>query len=176
MQRKPIDINKLQVLPHDLFRNRSVLLASGDYAAGDYNAMTIGWGALGTMWSEPFVFVAVRHSRYTFQFMEKYDSFTLSAYPSEYQPALTLLGSESGRDGDKIARSGLTPAASAVVAAPFFAEAEIVIECRKVYENDLNPAHFLTEEIYRHYPTRDFHRIYYGWIEHVAGVETYGVE
>lgn len=173
MLRKQIDISQLLVQPHHLFHHQWVLLTAGDYEAGTYNAMTIGWGALGTMWSKPFAFVAVRHSRYTFQFMEKYDSFTLTAFPEEYHDALNLLGTKSGRDGDKIAESGLTPEASKVVAAPCFEEAEIVIECQKIYANDLNPAHFLDESIYKHYPNRDFHRIYYGHILHAAGTETY---
>lgn len=104
--------------------------------------MTIGWGALGTMWSRPFAFVAVRHSRYTYQFMEKYDSFTVSAFPEQYHDALKLLGSRSGRDGDKIAASGLNPEASVAISAPSFKEAELVLECHKIYADDLNPAHF----------------------------------
>lgn len=173
MQRKIIDIAQLQIKPHNLFRNKWVLLACGDYARDDFNAMTIGWGALGTMWSKPFAFVAVRYSRYTFKFMEKYDTFTLSAYPEKYHDALNLLGTKSGRDGDKIAESGLTPEASSVVASPAFKEAEIVVECQKMYANDLNPAHFLDEGIYRHYPNRDFHRIYYGEVVHVSGIDKY---
>ena len=173
MQRKPIDISQLIVKPHHLFHHQWVLLTSGDFEAGNYNTMTIGWGALGTMWSKPFAFVAVRHSRYTFEFMEKYDSFTLTAFPQEYHNALSLLGSKSGRDGDKIAESGLTPESATVVAAPGFKEAEIVVECRKIYANDLNPAHFLDDSIYKHYPNRDFHRIYYGHILHAAGIEAY---
>jgi flavin reductase (DIM6/NTAB) family NADH-FMN oxidoreductase RutF len=173
MNRNPIELTNLRIQPHDLFDNQWLLLAAGDFTAGDFNAMTIGWGAVGTMWSKPFVMVAVRHSRYTFQFMEKYNTFTLSGFPAQYQDALNLLGSKSGRDGDKIRESGLTPIASSMVAAPSFAEAELVIECRKVYENDLNPAHFMDESIYRHYPKRDFHRIYYGWIEKAFGTNKY---
>jgi len=173
MNRNPIELTNLRIQPHDLFDNQWLLLAAGDFTAGDFNAMTIGWGAVGTMWSKPFVMVAVRHSRHTFQFMEKYNTFTLSGFPTQYQDALNLLGSKSGRDGDKISESGLTPIASSMVAAPSFAEAELVIECRKVYENDLNPAHFLDESIYRHYPNRDFHRIYYGWIEKAFGTNKY---
>ena len=173
MQIKPIDISQLIVKPHHLFHHQWVLLTSGDFDAGKYNTMTIGWGALGTMWSKPFAFVAVRHSRYTFEFMEKYDSFTLTAFPPEYHDALSLLGSKSGRDGDKIAESGLTPTASKVVTAPCFEEAEIVVECQKIYANDLNPAHFLEDSIYKHYPNRDYHRIYYGHILHTAGTEAY---
>lgn len=173
MNRKPIDIEKLLVKPHDLFHQQWMLLTAGDFAKGDYNTMTIGWGALGTMWSKPFAYVAVRHSRFTFEFMEKYNSFTLTAFPGEYHDALSLLGTKSGRDGDKISESGLTPEASIVVAAPSFKEAEIAIECQKMYANDLNPAHFLDEAIYQHYPNRDYHRIYYGHILHAAGTDAY---
>jgi flavin reductase (DIM6/NTAB) family NADH-FMN oxidoreductase RutF len=173
MQRQTIDISTLHIKPHHLFHDQWVLLAAGDFQSGDFNAMTIGWGALGTMWSKPFTFVAVRHSRYTYQFMEKFETFTLSAFPEEYHDALNLLGTRSGRDGDKIAASGLTPEASIQVPAPSFKEAEIIIECRKIYADDLNPAHFLDENIYRHYPNRDFHCIYYGEILVAAGTDKY---
>lgn len=173
MQRKPIEIKNLQIKPHYLFHHQWVLLTAGDFSMKDFNTMTIGWGAIGTMWSRPFAFVAVRFSRYTFTFMEKHDTFTLTAFPEEYHQALSLLGTKSGRDGDKIAESGLTPIAANVVAAPAFEEAEIVVECKKIYANDLNPAHFIDEDIYRHYPNRDFHRIYYGEILHASGIDKY---
>jgi flavin reductase (DIM6/NTAB) family NADH-FMN oxidoreductase RutF len=173
MQRKKIDITKLTIQPYNLFHNQWVLLTAGDFQSGEFNAMTIGWGALGTMWSKPFVFVAVRHSRYTYMFMGKYNTFTLTAFPEEYQDSLRLLGSRSGRDGDKIKVSGLTPEASIQVAAPSFKEAELVIECRKIYADDLNPAHFLDETIHKHYPNRDYHCIYYGEILLAAGIDKY---
>jgi len=173
MHRKEIKITKLSIQPHHLFDRQWALLTAGDYELKDFNAMTIGWGAIGTMWSKPFAFVAVRHSRYTYEFMEKYDTFTITAFPKEYHDALKLLGTKSGRDSDKIAQSGLKPEPSTSIAAPSFKEAELVIECRKVYENDLNPAHFLDESIYKQYPKRDFHRIYYGWIQAAFGTEKF---
>lgn len=173
MQRKQIDIAQLKLQPHHLFHHQWALLTSGDFYVGHFNTMTIGWGAIGTMWSKPFAFVAVRHSRYTYEFMEKYATFTLSAFPQNYHQALSLLGNRSGRDGDKITESGLTPIASQIVVAPSFSEAELVIECQKIYYNDLNPAHFIDEDIYRHYSNRDFHRIYYGEILAVFGADKY---
>ncbi len=173
MHRTPIDISNFNLQPHDLFRNRSVLLASGDFQSGMYNAMTIGWGAFGTMWSKPFAFVAVRPSRYTYQFMEKYQTFTLSAFPEEYHQALDYLGNHSGRDGDKIAATGLTPEASLVVPAPAFTQAELVVECQKMYANALNPVRFLDEDIDRHYPDKDYHCIYYGEIVAITGISLY---
>lgn len=175
MQRQSIEITQLKIQAHDLFHNQWVLLTAGDFAQGQFNAMTIGWGAIGTMWSKPFAFVAVRHSRYTFEFMEKFDSFTLAAFPDKFHSALSLLGSQSGRDGDKISASGLTPQASKVVKAPSYLEAELLIECQKIYADDLNPAHFLDDSIYRHYPNRDFHRIYYGEILAALATEKYHV-
>lgn len=173
MQRNMIDIAQLKLQPHDLFHNQWVLLACGDFQTGEYNTMTISWGAIGSMWSKAFAFVAVRHSRYTYQFMERFDTFTLSAFPEQYRQALNLLGSSSGRDGDKITDSGLTPQASIEVATPSFKEAEIVIECQKMYADDLNPAHFVDESIHEHYPNRDYHCIYYGEILAITGVDKY---
>lgn len=173
MHRKTIDVAQLTLQAHALFHTQWMLLTSGDFAAGHYNAMTIGWGALGTMWSKPFAYVAVRHSRFTYEFMEKYATFTLTAFPHDYHAALSLLGTRSGRDDDKIAASGLTPEAANVVAAPSFKEAELAIECRKMYANDLNPDLFLDEAITKHYPHKDYHRVYYGEVVSVAATESY---
>jgi flavin reductase (DIM6/NTAB) family NADH-FMN oxidoreductase RutF len=108
--------------------------------------------------------------------MQKYDTFTVSAFPTQYHDSLSYLGSHSGRLLDKIAQSGLTPESSITVPAPSFVEAELVIECQKIYADDLNPVHFLDDSIYKHYPNRDFHRIYYGEILYVTGSDQYSIE
>ncbi len=74
------------------------------------------------LWNKPFVQVVVRPSRFTFQFMEKFNSFTLSVLPESHREVLQLLGSRSGRDGDKIHDSGLTPIPSDKIDAPGFEE------------------------------------------------------
>lgn len=74
-----------------------------------YNTMTISWGSLGTLWRRPVATVYVKKNRYTFEFMEQSDYFTVSFYPQEQRRALSLLGSTSGRDGDKVAAAGLMP-------------------------------------------------------------------
>jgi len=169
----PISFDELLVRSHYLWNKQRLLLTAGDFAAGRFNTMTVGWGSLGTMWGRPFAQVVVRPVRYTFQFTEQYDTFTLCVLPASLQPAWQLLGSKSGRDGDKIAESGLTPAASTRVAAPSFAEAELVIECRKIYWDDIVPRHFLDPAIDQHYPNKDYHRIYFGEILEIHGHEQY---
>ena len=74
---------------------------------------------------------------------------------------------------DKVKTTGLTPTASRQVAAPAFAEAELVLECRKIYWSDLAPARFLADYIESNYPDKDYHRIYFGEILAASGTQAY---
>jgi len=168
-----IPYEELNYKAFSIWKGQGVLLTSGDYEKGRYNTMTIGWGSLGVIWSIPFALVAVRPTRYTYKFMELYDSFTLSAFPPAYRSALDLLGTKSGRDGDKIGESGLTVIPSQSVTSPAFAEAELILECRKNFWTDLDPSHFLDKRIENSYPLKDYHRIYFGLVSGVFGSEIY---
>jgi len=151
-----------------------MLLAAGDFARKDFNAMTISWGSLGVIWGKPFAQVFVRKSRYTYQFMEKSESFTLSVFPEERRGGLSYCGSHSGRSGDKLRLAGLTPTASLSVSAPGFEEAELLIECRKMYFSEMFPAHFLDQSIQANYPApQDYHRVYFGEVVAVSGIPAY---
>jgi len=139
-------------------------LTAGDFQRKDYNTMTVAWGSLGSMWARPFAMVVVRPVRYTYEFIERYDTFSLCTFSRRYRKALSLLGAKSGRDGDKIAESGLTPIAAQCVAAPVFAEAKLVLECRKIYWEDFKPEHFIDPALDKNYPQKDYHRMYFGEI------------
>ena len=164
MKRNAIPVRDLTIKVHHLWAEQWMLLTAGDFAAGKFNTMAVGWGALGTMWGKPFAHVVVRPNRYTHEFMEKYDTFTLCAFPEKQRKAVQLLGSKSGRHGDKIAESGLTPIASTKVAAPGFDEAELVLECRQIYRGKVDPRGFLDKDIDKNYPQKDYHSIFYGEI------------
>jgi flavin reductase (DIM6/NTAB) family NADH-FMN oxidoreductase RutF len=131
--------------------------------------MTVSWGSIGMIWNKPFVQVVVRPTRYTFGFMQTFSDFTLCAFDEEYREALSLLGSKSGRDFDKISSSKLTPIPSQKVSAPAFAEANLVIECRKIYQASFNPEHFIDPEIVKCYTENDFHTSYFGEILSIEG-------
>jgi flavin reductase (DIM6/NTAB) family NADH-FMN oxidoreductase RutF len=176
MNRIEIPAEKLQVRSHELWLKRWFLLTSGDFSTGHYNTMTVAWGSLGTMWNRPFAQVVVRPTRYTHEFMERYDSFTLCSFPAEYQEALRHLGSRSGRDSDKIASSGLVPEASTLVAAPAFLEADLILECRRIYAHDMDRGAFLDPDIERHYPEKDYHRITWGEILRIRGTEDWATD
>ncbi len=173
MDGKRIDVSNLLVRAHHLWAEQWMLLTAGDFTQDRFNCMTVAWGSLGTMWGKPFVQAVVRPSRYTREFMEGYDTFTVCAFPGEQHKALQLLGSRSGRDGNKIAEAGLTPTAATVVGAPGYVEAELVIECRKIYWQDMDPSGFLDPEIGKNYPQKDYHRIYFGEIVAVSGSDRF---
>jgi flavin reductase (DIM6/NTAB) family NADH-FMN oxidoreductase RutF len=168
-----IPYEELNYKAFSIWKGQGILITSGDFEKGQYNTMTIGWGSLGVIWSTPFAMVAVRPTRHTYKFMEEYDSFTLCAFSTKYRSALDLLGTKSGRDGDKIRESGLTAIASQFVASPAFAEAELILECKKNYWTDLDPSHFLDGRIKNNYPLKDYHRIYFGLVKGVFGLESF---
>ena len=89
--------------------------------------------------------VYVSPDRYTHEFLEKNDYFTVSFFPEAYRADLALLGSRSGRDGDKVAQSGLTPLA--VEHGVDFAQAELTFVCRKLYAHQFE-ADKVPEEVH----------------------------
>ena len=169
----PIPIEKFSARSFHLWDVQYLLLTSGDFSASHYNAMTIGWGSIGYIWRRPFIQVVVRPTRYTYELMEKYDTFTVCAFPQEYHAALNLLGNRSGRDGDKISASGLTPVASTIIPAPSYSQASLILECRKIYCDDFHPANFIDPAIDQHYPAKDYHRIYFGEILAILGSKAF---
>lgn len=173
MERTFIDVKQLRVNPHHIWNDQWFLLTCGDYYKDDFNTMTVAWGSFGTMWHKPFVQVVVRPTRYTYEFTENYNHFTLSAFPDTYKKALALLGRKSGRDCDKIKEAGLTPIASKEVSSPAFDEAELIIECKKIYWDDFKPERFLDPVIEKSYPQKDYHRVYFGEMIHIEGTDKY---
>ena len=170
---KQVDPKQLTIKFADIWKKQGMLLTSGDFKNGHFNTMTVGWGSLGVMWVKPFVQVVVRPTRFTYEFTEKYDNFTLCAFPKENRKALNLLGTKSGRDGDKIKESGLTPIGSKEVSSPGFAEANLIFECRKIYWDNFTPENFLDPKIDKNYPQKDYHRIYFGEIIAIWGDESF---
>ena len=138
------------------------LVAAG--ADGKPNAMTIGWGTIGVIWSKPIFAVLVRPSRYTFQLLEKSDSFTVCLPSKGLYKAVNFCGTRSGRDYDKFKECNLTALPSTLISAPGIAGCPVVFECQIVHTNDVIPANLAEDIRARAYPRGDFHRIYFGEI------------
>ena len=111
-----------------------LLLTAG--TIDECNMMTVVWGSIGCMWKKPFAQIVVRPQRHTRKYIELSDSFTLCAFHEKYRKDLLTLGTLSGRDGDKLSKTGLTLKVSKRVAAQSYNEARFILECRKIYYQD----------------------------------------
>ena len=126
---------------------------------GTINTMTASWGGMGVLWNKPVAFVFIRPQRYTLEFTEEAEDFSLSFFDPSHRPALTLCGKKSGREGDKIAEAGLHPTDFEGV--PSFTEAKRVLKVKKLYKDVLKPEGFLDPAIdAKNYPAKDYHVVY----------------
>ena len=119
--------------PATLFGEDNAALAVGK--SGNMNAMTIGWGQFGTLWGKPVVTVYVAPERYTNEFMQKNDYFTVVGFPKDKKSSLMYIGTHSGRDGDKLKVAGLTPEFTPA-GNPIFKEGNLAIECKIIYKEE----------------------------------------
>ena len=137
---KDIDKNVIKLIGQDW-----MLVTAGDQEK--FNMMTASWGSMGYLWNKPVVMVFVRPQRYTFEFTEKKDEFTLSFFDEKYRHALNVCGSVSGN--------------------PAFEEATLVLECKKLYTDFLKEEAFLDKKIVdSQYGQKDFHKVYVAEIVH----------
>lgn len=147
----------------DALRSGGLLLVSAD-RQGRPNAMTIGWGTVGTIWSRPIFVALVRPSRHTHGLVEESGDFTVNLLPREMAPVLDFCGTRSGRDCDKFGAQGLAAVPGRKVKSPTVEQAILSFECRVVQKTDVVPQ-WLDPEIKRSaYPRGDYHRIYFGEI------------
>ncbi|MDD3823615.1 MAG: flavin reductase [Sphaerochaetaceae bacterium] len=163
-----IDIDSLELNPFSTIGTDDFLVTAGD--GESWNTMTAGWGFFGVMWSKPSFAIVVRDSRHTYGFLERSAGFTASFFPPEYRKALQFCGAHSGRDTDKAAATGLTPI---VVEGPegldlvTFEQANMVFCCSKASRTVLDPSQFIDAGIEKHYPKKDYHTLYIGYIDQV---------
>lgn len=168
---REIPFEELKINPLTLIGDQWMLLSAGNEQDG-CRTMTISWGSLGSLWhlpgrkafrGLPTATVYVRPQRYTKEYIDSHEYFTLSVMPEKYRKEVTYLGRVSARDEDKIAKSGLTPVyADGTV---YFKDAILVLVCRKIFHSAMKEEDFLDPAIIdESYPQKDFHDIYIGEI------------
>lgn len=164
---KEINYKDLKFNPFSLIGDEWMLVTAGNMQKG-CNTMTASWGGLGCLWghNNPVATIYIRPSRYTKELIDRENGFTLNVMDKSFKKQMAYLGNVSGRDEDKIGKTGLTPVYEE--GAPYFAEAKLVLICRKMYAQPLDEhGFFYKETIEQNYPLRDFHTMYIGEIEKV---------
>ena len=157
MNQKVINIETIGLNPFSKIGSEWMLITAGDETK--FNTMTASWGNMGVLWGKNVVTTYIRPQRYTKEFVDANSLFTITFFEERYKKALSLLGSTSGKDTDKVAQSGLTPFFLDQTVA--FKEASLILVCKKLYHDILRPECFdEKEEELKCYPGKDYHTFY----------------
>lgn len=156
-QFKEIPADQLEGNPFHMIGEEWMLITAEK--EGKVNTMTASWGGLGIMWGKKVAYMVIRPQRYTKEFVDFADTFSLSFYDNSYRKTLGYLGTASGRDEDKILKSGLTVVHENDI--PYFAEAKTVLLCKKLFAQPYVPESFIDSKIPGDcYPANDYHTLY----------------
>lgn len=164
-----IAMSEFQVISPDKFDYSPFRMIGQDWMLiaaeneGRVNAMTASWGGLGVIWNKNVAYIFVRQSRFTKEFIDHSDTFSITFYPhKENVKMLGYMGSVTGRDENKIEKMGLT--ISHYEGVPYIEEASTVMICKKISRVPISPE-FLPDEIKKiHYANEDYHDMYVGEI------------
>lgn len=151
-----------------LYNKRWALVTAG--RKDSFNTMTISWGGLGTLWNRDVATVYIRPERYTYRFLNENERFTISFFPEQYREDLMLLGTLSGRDGDKLAKTKLT-ARELAPGVMGFEQAAVTLVCRKIFWQDMDKANIDPAIAKQVYANAQVHRIFIGEVEQVLTQE-----
>lgn len=156
MEFRKIDLKTLPLNPVSAIGDDWMLITAGDDTG--VNTMTASWGGLGVVWGAPAATVYIRPQRYTYGFVEQQKRFSLCFF-DDRKTELSMLGTMSGRDRDKIADAGFT--VEFLDGIPVFREARLALTAEVMYRAPLEQDRFLDPSIVsKVYPEKDFHVMY----------------
>lgn len=164
MSFKEISVYDIKENAFDLIGKQWMLVAAK--SGEKVNAMTASWGGIGIMWGVPVAYVFIRPQRYTKQFIDEAEGMSLTFFDESYRKMLSYMGTVSGRNEDKIEKSGLGVELSGDI--PYFKEGKMTLITKKKYMQKLDRECLICQEIHnKWYPGDDYHYMYICEIEKV---------
>lgn len=162
--KKEINIKDLVFNPFSKIGDEWMLVASGD--TNKVNGMTASWGGFGVLWNKNVAFIVIRPQRYTKEFIDSTNVFSLNFFENNYKNTLKYFGKVSGKKEDKIKKSGLQ--ISFFDDVPFFEESYLTMICKNLYKQDFNSLNFIVPSINElNYSNKDYHTLYFAEITNV---------
>ena len=153
---KEINVREIKKNAVTMISDDWMLITAGDKSG--FNTMTASWGGIGELWGKDVVFIFIRPQRYTLEFVEKNDIFSLSFFDGEYKKELTFCGRNSGRDVDKVKETNFTPVFSDNTT--YFAEASNVLICKKLAVTEITPDSFIDKNVDKNYANKDYNKVF----------------
>ncbi len=168
MSHKEIKLQDIQQDKHvfDLFSDGAIALAN---SGTRINSLTIAWGSLGILWNKPTCVVYIHETRYSRHIFDEADCFSVCFFDAAYDSQIDYFGRVSGREIDKMKESGLRVQEDN--GTPYFAEAKLVIFCRKMAESQFDLTKINETQIKKRYEKDGVHTIYYGEIVKVLKIK-----
>lgn len=161
MSFKEIDISKENLNPFSKIGKEWFLVTAGNME--NFNTMTASWGFMGVMWNKNCVITAIRPQRYTKEFVDNSEYFTFSFFGEECRDALKFCGANSGRDCDKMEKTGLVPVE--IEGCVGYEQAQMIVVCKKLYAQEMTGGCFAVKSVADvNYAQGDYHTAYYGEI------------
>lgn len=158
---QPIPVDMLDMNPFTKISKEWALLTAGTKKKA--NTMTVSWGGAGFLWGKNVIYIFVRDSRYTKEFLDSGDFFSLTFLSEQYRDALNYCGSHSGRTEDKIANAKLSLDYRHGI--PYIDEGNLVFVCEKMSAVKLTEDTLLNPEIMgKWYKDHDLHTMYVGQV------------
>ena len=158
-----------KILAHEIEGN-SIKLFKMDHPVvvfGDinhHNGLTVAWGSIGCLWSKDIATVNVKPTRYSFEFANQCEYFTIMWFDDRKDEINKVFGAMSGRDVNKEQLCNLTP--FELDGGVAYKEASLIIVCKKIYQSPLDKNAILSEEVLNKplYSDGLFHSEYFGEI------------
>ena len=158
MSFREVKAEELTMNPFTKIGKEWLLITAGNEEK--HNTMTASWGGVGIMWGMNVATAYIRPQRYTKEFVDREDTFTISVLGEKYRKALNYCGKVSGKNADnKIKEAGLTPYFTDGTAG--IEEADMIMVCKKMYHDEIKPECFdAGENDGKWYPQKDYHTMY----------------
>ena len=147
----------------DEFKNKFALVTARK-KDGSFNMCTVAWGSIGELWSKDVVTVYVKENRYTYEFLQEDDYFTVTFFTPDQRDVLKICGTKSGRDIDKVKQCNLKPIV--LENGITFENYRRVYLCKKIYQSPFKKECFVNskEIIDKYYKDEPMHNFYIGEI------------
>lgn len=142
-------------------KNTGAFLTSGNKRKA--NTMTISWAGMGYMMKKNIFIILISNIRYTKEFIDKENTFTISIpYAEKMDRTLDICGHTSGRDADKKKITDIEYDYGKKVDSPIVKGCAAYYECRVIFNqkidvNDINPQLNLDDD-------ENGHTMYFGEI------------
>jgi len=147
---------------HLILHPRPVYIIGSGKFGEEANLMAASW-VMPVSEEPPKIAISLDRECYTFELIEKYGEFTVNVVEENYLNEIWFLGTTSGREVNKIVKTGLTVVKGRKVDAPIVKEAIGVVEAKVSEKIDVGECRLYVGDIVHAQVDESKYSLRYGW-------------